>query len=236
VKLELKRVGDWSYYCVPEIEEAGIVHGFFTRESPLPVLEGQERDTFFKAFCLKDLIIMRQEHGDEVHIVNNGDKPVYGDGLILVKRGVAGIIKTADCLPIVIADPGYPMASIVHAGWRGTVKKITEKAVRSMVGLGADKRRMVALLGPSINACCYQVGEEVHREFQDAGFSEKIFSRSGDSLFLSLRQANKEILAREGVLKIGDADLCTFCTVDLFHSFRRGEGKKRQINFVSLAE
>jgi polyphenol oxidase len=236
MKFELKRMGDWSYYYVPEIEEAGIVHGFFTAESPLPVLEGQERNAFLQAFHLKDLIVMRQEHGDKVHIVNNGDKPGSGDGLVLVNKGVAGIIKTADCLPIIVADPDYPMASVVHAGWRGTVRKITRKAVRTMADLGAKKGRMVALLGPAINACCYRVGEEVHREFKDAGFSEGIFSRNRDSLFLSLRQANKEILAREGVLTIGDADLCTFCTADLFYSFRRGEKEKRQINFVSLAE
>jgi polyphenol oxidase len=236
MKFELKRVGQWSYYYAPEIVESGIRHGFFTKESPSPFLEGEERDRFLEAFSFKDAIVLRQEHGDKVHFVNNGDRPESGDGLILVKKGVAGIIKTADCLPIIIADPGCPMVSIVHAGWRGTVKKITQKAVGSMADLGAEKGRMVALLGPSINACCYRVGEDVYREFRDAGFSERAFSRSRDSFFLSLRQANRELLEHEGVRRIGDADLCTFCTADVFHSFRRGETEERQINFVSLAE
>ncbi len=236
MKFELKRVGEWSYHYAPEIEEKGIVHGFFTRESPPPLLEERGKEAFLKAFSLEDAIVMRQEHGDSVHVVRDGDRPVAGDGLILLKKGVAGVIKTADCLPIIIADPGYPMASIVHAGWRGTAKKITLRAVQIMADLGAVKSRMAALLGPSINACCYRVGEEVYNEFRAAGFSEAVFSRSEESLFLSLRDANRELLEREGVQEIGEIDLCTFCSASLFHSYRRGETERRQLNFVSLAE
>ena len=236
MKFELKRVGEWSYYHVPEIEERGIVHGFFTKESPAPLLQGREKETFLRAFSLEDAIVMRQEHGDAVHVVRDGERPLVGDGLILLKKGVAGVIKTADCLPIIIADPFCPMTSIVHAGWRGTVRKITRKTVQTMAGLGAKRGRMVALLGPSINACCYRVGEDVYKEFMDAGFSENAFRHTGDSLFLSLRQANRELLESEGVRYISDADLCTFCTAERFHSFRRGETDKRQINFVSLNE
>jgi polyphenol oxidase len=236
MEFELRRLGNWSYYYVLEIEKAGIVHGFFTKESPLPLLDGEERDRFLRVLGLKDLIIMRQEHGSEVHTVSGAGRPASGDGLIILEKGVAGIIKTADCLPIIIADPGYPMASIVHAGWRGTVKRITQKAVRSMADLGAKKGRMVALLGPSINECCYRVGEEVYREFQSAGFSERTFTRRENALFLSLRQANREMLEQGGVERIVDADFCTFCTAGLFHSFRKGETERRQINFVSLKE
>ena len=128
------------------------------------------------------------------------------------------------------------MASIVHAGWRGTAKKITLKTIGAMADLGARRERMTALLGPSINTCCYRVGEDVYREFMDAGFSENSFSRTTDSLFLSLRQANRELLEAEGVRQIGDADICTSCTAGRFHSYRRGETDKRQINFVSLNE
>ena len=234
MRFDLRQTGEWSYYYSPEVEEEGVVHGFFTKESPSPVLQGEERKRFLRAFSFKDAIVLRQEHGDTVHIVGNGDRPVSGDGLIIVERGLAGIIKTADCLPIIIADPGYPMVSIVHAGWRGTAKRIVQRAIRSMVGLGAKERRMVALLGPSINVCCYQVGEDVYREFQNAGFSEDVFSRSGGYFFLSLRRANREILEREKVGKIGDADTCTFCNAGTFYSFRRGERENRQINFVSL--
>jgi hypothetical protein len=236
MKFELRTTGDWSYYYLPELEEAHITHGFFTKNSPSHALAGREKEVFLETFGLKDAIIMNQEHGDKVSIVRGGEKPESGDGIILIEKGVAGIIKTADCLPVVIAEPAYPMASIIHAGWRGTVKKIVYNAVHTMIGLGAERRRMIALLGPSISSCCYEVGQDVHKAFQNEGFSGGIFQKVGESLFLSIRQANRELLEDAGIINIFDIDLCTFCNKDFFHSYRRGETGKRQINFVSLTE
>jgi hypothetical protein len=236
MQFELKTTGDWSYYCLPELEKAGIAHGFFTKNSPSHILEGKERDRFLKAFGLNDAIIMSQEHGDKVHIIRDGEKPASGDGIVLIEKGTAGIIKTADCLPVIIAEPNYPMVSVIHAGWRGTVEKIVQKAVQAMTGIGAEKKHMTALLGPSISSCCYEVGQDVYRAFQKAGFSEEIFHKTGGSLFLDIARANREIFGNEGIKNIFDINLCTFCNKDLFHSYRRGEAEKRQINFVSLME
>ena len=135
----LRHINDWSYYYLPELEKAGIVHGFFTKASPSHTFMGNDRTAFLEAFSLQDLIVMDQVHGDEVHVVRNGERPEKGDGIILVERNVAAIIKTADCLPVIIVEPEYPMAAIVHAGWRGTAQKITQKAVAKMVALGARK-------------------------------------------------------------------------------------------------
>lgn len=237
MKFELKQVGDWSYYYFHELEQKNICHGFFTRKSPSGKLEGKDKNLFLDIFGLKDAVIMRQEHGDNVHIVRNGDRPASGDGIILIEKGVAGIIKTADCLPIIICDPDFPMASIIHAGWRGTAKKITQKTIHEMVRLGAKKGKMIALLGPSINSCCYEVGEDVYAAFLNEGFSERIFRKAGESsFFLKIRQTNIELIKDEGINEIYDLDLCTCCSKGLFNSYRRGETEKRQINFVSLMQ
>ncbi len=236
MKFELKTIDNWSYYYLPELEKAGIVHGFFTKNSPSHILEGKEKDRFLKTFGLNDAIIMSQEHGDKVHIIRDGEKPASGDGIVLIKKGVAAIIKTADCLPVIIAEPGYPMVAVIHSGWRGTVKKIVQKTVHTMTGLGAEKKHMIVLLGPSISSCCYEVGQEVYTAFQKAGFSEGIFHKTGESLSLDISRANREILENEGIKNIFDINLCTFCSKDLFHSYRKGEAEKRQINFVSLME
>jgi len=234
MRFEIKTTGDWSYYCFPDMEEAGITHGFFTKNSPSHLLAGQEKQMFLSAFSLTDAIVMNQEHGDTVNIIKNGDKPASGDGIVLIEKGTAGIIKTADCLPVIICEPGYPMASIIHAGWRGTVKKIAQKAVNTMTELGAEKKRMTAFLGPCINPCCYEVGADVYTVFQNELFSEGIFHKSKGSVFLNIRQANREILEGTGIKNIFDINLCTFCNKDIFYSYRRGEVEKRQINFVSL--
>lgn len=234
IGFELKHIKGWSYYCLPELERLGIVHGFFTRESPPHTSQLIEKQGFLDALSIRDAIMLHQEHGDKVHIIRDGKKPSKGDGMILLEKNVAGIIKTADCLPVIICEPDYPMVSIVHAGWRGTAKRITQKAVRKMIELGADRSRVIAILGPSINQCCYKVGGDVYRAFKDEGFSEDVFQHTGDSFFLNLRKANMEMIANEGIENVYDLDLCTFCNDNLFHSYRRGEREKRQINFVSL--
>jgi len=192
-----------------------------------------ERARFLNAFELNDLIVIRQEHGDEVHVIKDGFRPVSGDGLILLEKGIAGIVKTADCLPIVVCQPDYPVASIIHAGWRGTAKRIVLNAIEKMMQIGVERNKMSAILGPSIGSCCYEVKEDLYNVFMDEHFSGSIFKYKNDSIFLDIRQANIEILKDEGI-KIFDINICTRCSEGVFHSYRGGEKEKRQINFVSL--
>lgn len=234
MSFELRRVNYWSYYYLPELEKKGIAHGFFTKKSPLSSFAGSDRTAFLESLSLRDLIVMEQEHGDEVHVIQNGERPVGGDGIILLERNVAAIIKTADCLPVIIVEPDHPIAAIVHAGWRGTAQRITQKAVKKMITLGARREKMVALLGPSIRACCYEVGGDVRDIFRKEGFSEKVFAKKNTSVYLDLAKANRELLAAESIDHVYDAGLCTFCSDDIFASYRRGERSARQINFVSL--
>lgn len=232
---ELREKAGWSYYALPEFEATGIVHGFFTGRTPSHRMEGRERQDFLDAFRLKDTAIMLQEHGDTVHVVEGGRRPSSGDGIILLEKGVAGIIKTADCLPVILADPGFPMAAIVHAGWRGTAKRIVASAIRRMADLGAKREDMAALMGPAIGPCCYEIQEDVRDVFVKEGFSGGVIRRrEGGGLSLDLKAANRETLLGEGVERIHDAALCTYCSGGLFHSFRKGEKDRRQINFVSL--
>jgi YfiH family protein len=234
MKFELTHKGDWSYYRIPELEAADIVHGFFTKASPSLEPYGKDGKAFLDAFALQRFVMMDQEHGDRIHVIRDGEKAESGDGVIIIERNVAGIIKTADCLPVIIAAPGLPMAAIVHAGWRGTVRKISLKAVQKMVELGAAKEGLIVLMGPSIGSCCYEVKEDVCNVFNNEGFSERVFRKANDATYLDIREANRELLRREGVKEIYDAGLCTYCSSGRFASYRRGDQGKRQINFVSL--
>lgn len=231
---QIKYAGPWSYFHIPEIEEMGLLHGFFTASSPVVTVDKTQGRDFIDLFRLKDFIALHQEHGDTVHVIRDGYRPRTGDGIIITEKNVAGVIKTADCLPVILFEPDYPVVSIVHAGWRGTLKKITKKAVRVISDLGGNIEKIVAILGPSVNRCCYTVGDDLYIAFKEMGFSDSIFKITENSFFLSLRKANKEILFDEGVSVIYDIDICTLCTDGLFHSYRRGDRDKRQINFVSL--
>lgn len=102
-----------------------------------------------------------------------------GDALVTDQPAVLLSVRTADCLPVLIVDPRRRAVAAVHAGWRGLLKRIVEKTVERMHGVfGSEPRDLVAALGPSIRACCYEVGPEVvgafHEQFPQA---DKFFHR-----------------------------------------------------------
>jgi YfiH family protein len=233
-EFEVRTDGAWSYFALPSLTNAGIVHGFMTRSSDSIVSNPEARESFLRIRGATDMIIMDQEHGSTVHVVAKGERPVAGDGLLMVEKGVIGVIKTADCLPVILYAAGYPVAAVVHAGWRGTVKGITGKALRLLIDMGIERERIGALIGPGIGPCCYEVKEDVTSAFREAGFGDSIFEDRGASTYLDLKKANRESIEREGIREIHDTGLCTACTPDLFHSARRDKPSGRQISFVLL--
>ena len=234
-EFELKTDGFQSYFTLPPLADAGIVHGFMTKTSDSIVSDRSEQERFVRSMGAEDVIIMDQEHGSTVHVVEKGERPRAGDGLVMVEKGVVGVIKTADCLPVILYAADSSVAAIVHAGWRGTVKAITGKALRLMIAMGVGRDRIGALIGPGIGPCCYEVREDVLTAFREAGFGEHIFARRGASTFLDLKKANRELIEAEGVSEIHDTGLCTACLPGLFYSARRDKLLGRQINFVLLA-
>lgn len=234
MEFELKTVDQWSYYHVPQIEKLGIVHGFMTKSSDALATDADEKERFRRMLGARSYVTMQQEHGNAVHIIESGERPRAGDGLVLKEKGVIGVIRTADCLPIIILEPARMTVAIVHAGWRGTAKRIVQRAVQAMLGSGGIPSKMAALIGPGIGPCCYNVGQDVVRAFTDAGFGPDVFTRKDDKTYLDLRKANREMLQRQGIRDISEVDVCTACNPDLFFSARRDGDAGRQINFVHL--
>jgi len=231
---ELNHLGRWSHFSLPRVGGLGIIHGFMTRSSNDIIEDPASRLRFTDAFGASSAIIMRQEHGNQVHLIKDGERPSAGDGIILLEKGVMAIIKTADCLPVILYDPGFPMAAIVHAGWRGTAARITEKALERMVALGAKTSRIGAIVGPGIGPCCYRVGPEVIADFHRAGFTDRVFTERDGLFFLDLKAANREMILARGIATIDDLGLCTSCRQDLFFSARSDKHAGRLVNFLLL--
>lgn len=231
-RFELVRHGAWSYFHLPYLERSGFFHGFVAR--PPASIGTSDVRSALQAFGFERHVLMNQEHGDEVHVVRDGERPKAGDGLVLVEKQVAGIIKTADCLPIILCSTSEPVAGIVHAGWSGTALGIVRNAVREMGFLGTKPGDIVALIGPGIGPCCYEVREDVAGIFGSVRFAEDVVEERAGRLFLDLKRANRLILQAEGVTKIEDIEFCTYCRPDLFVSARRDKGRERQINFVMV--
>ena len=127
------------------------------------------------------LITLKQRHTDIVRALDraplrkadvvqrepDGALKLFGDALVTNQPGLLLAVQVADCLPILLLDPKRRVAAAVHAGWRGTAKRITEKTVGLMrARFGCRPRDLRAVLGPGIHSCCYEVGHEVVEAFE----------------------------------------------------------------------
>lgn len=141
------------------------------------------REKFFRAIAASKMrvVALRQIHSDVVHVIDSGnesagdtdspetqssDAAPQGDALITREPGVLLVIQTADCVPILLADPKHRAIAAIHSGWRGTVRRIAAKAMgRMQMEFGTKPEDVVAALGPGIGQSCYEVGTEVAAEF-----------------------------------------------------------------------
>jgi len=158
--------------------------------------------------------------------VQVGPRP-EADILVTNEAEVLLAVRTADCLPILVADSDRRAVAAVHAGWRGTLDGVAEAAIAAMGrAFGSSPRSLVAALGPSIRCCCYEVGPEVEDAFRKRWpESGAFFHRSSPNARarLDLVAANLAQLHRSGVpsSQIHVAEFCTACRTDLFFSYRK---------------
>ncbi|WP_038247617.1 peptidoglycan editing factor PgeF [Ghiorsea bivora] len=160
------------------------------------------------------------------------------DILLATDQGVALAVRTADCVPILLADQQAGVIAAVHAGWKGTVAQAVFKAVQAMCERGANAEKIVTSLGPSIGPCCFEVSPDVAKKFSDVCQQNVSFYRHG-TYFVDLASVNQEQLLCAGVQpeNIETSSHCTVCHIDpLYYSFRRDEGDTgRQLSMIMLA-
>lgn len=209
------------------------------------------------------MITLRQVHSDIIRCVDSiPDEPLAGDGLITVMPEMLLAIQTADCLPVIIVDTKRHAVGVFHAGWRGTVKRIVEKGVGEMVRcFGSRPKDMKAAIGPGIQGCCYEVGEEVRTKFESQfSYGASLFRELKESdpvrekypllfltarapghselpkkIFLDLVEANRQQLIAAGVSKknVETSTLCTNCHPELLFSYRAEKGKTGRMMAVA---
>jgi YfiH family protein len=180
-------------------------------------------------------VTLRQIHSTKVILAQECGPATEGDALITDNPGVFVAVKTADCLPILIADPEKRVVAAVHAGWRGTVAGVAAETVAEMAGrFGCRPENLRAAFGPSIRGCCYEVGPEVAAQFA------LLFPEREDlegRAHVDLAEANRRILGAAG-LKLEHLDVeapCTRCYPAEFHSWRRdGEAAGRMFSGVGI--
>jgi len=238
-----------------------LVHGFSTRAAgnlgrstgnpDRPLEHNQRKFVGLAGGNRMKLLKLRQVHSSLARVVHGRTvSGLAGDSLLTRQHGLLLGIKTADCLPILLVDSRQRAVGAVHAGWRGAVRRVAEKAVGEMrLRFGCDPADLHAAIGAGIQACCFQVGSEVLDEFACQFVDADQFCRretpnpalcmlprqiltDGNRPFdwqaaargnVDLAEANRRQLLAAGLPagQIYNAGLCTACDREWFYSHRR---------------
>ncbi len=169
-------------------------------------------------------------HGAAVLTVDSPTPRVAGeaDALITDTAGLMLTMRFADCTPLLFFEPARRLVGLAHAGWRGTIRNVAAATVAAMVKQGCRRERIIAVIGPSIGPCCYEVGAEVISQvqatFKQADRLLRPNGRAQHALF-DLWAANCQQLSEAGVQTIVTTGLCTACRTDEFFSHRAEQGR-----------
>jgi purine-nucleoside/S-methyl-5'-thioadenosine phosphorylase / adenosine deaminase len=233
------------------LTRAGFVHAFFTRQGgvsggvfhslnlsgdvgdePAHVRENLRRVSLVLGVGPERLYVPRQVHGRAVLLLDGspGDAGVPltpADALVSNAPGLACAVRTADCVPILLADPSTGRVAAIHAGWRGVVEDVVGASVALMASLGSRPEALIAAIGPHISASAFEVGEEVALLLTRSGAAEHFIKRSpGDKAHVDLAGIVSAQLTRAGLAQAAIEQVagCTYQEQAAFFSYRR-DGK-----------
>ena len=245
-----------------ELKHPRIAHGFFGRQGGRStgifaslncgLGSGDDRATVVQnrevvARALggeeRQIVTTHQVHSAEAIAVtkawNHDDRPKV-DGMVTNAPGVILGVLTADCGPVLFADAEAGVIGAAHAGWKGALNGITDATVLKMETLGADRSRIVAVLGPTISGSAYEVGPEFRERF-DAVSGSRFFTDSAKKNHYMFDLPGYLVTRMQsfGVGQVIDSGLCTYRSEDEYYSYRRAthRGEKdygRQIAVIGL--
>jgi polyphenol oxidase len=230
----------------PTLALAGIRHGFFTRRGGVSnglyaTLNGglgsrdnaasvaENRARMAQALGVRPLALLTayQKHSPDVVTVEipwSADARPHADAIVTQVPGLAVGVTTADCGPILLADPVAGVIGAAHAGWRGALAGIVDATIAAMKALGARPERICAALGPMIRQQNYEVGPDLITRFTaEDGANERFFAaaaRNSHALF-DLAGYIRARVTRAGIRQVEDLALCTYADAAQFFSFRR---------------
>ncbi|WP_210485091.1 peptidoglycan editing factor PgeF [Microvirga antarctica] len=220
-------------------------HGFFTRiggvsegiyaslngglgssDDPAHVRENRRRMAADLDIEPGALLSVHQVHSADAVIVSGpweGERP-KADGMATSATGVALAITTADCGPVLFADPHVNVIGAAHAGWRGALTGVLEATIVAMESLGARRDKIVAVLGPTISQAAYEVGPDFVSRFLDVDEAHAAYfiaSERKDHAMFDLPGFIGMRLATAGIGEFANLGLCTYADEEQFFSYRR---------------
>ena len=179
----------------------------------------------------KNIISPEQKHTNNIKIVTSIEDNVSDtDGIITAVPELVVMLLFADCIPVILFSPKNKVLGVIHAGWRGTAKKIVLKGVKIFTdNFNIYPEEIKAAIGPAIGQCCYPVSIDVASELKMSinDDYDKIFinDKNTDKVKIDLKKLNARQLMEIGVKNIDILDYCTSCHNSLFYSYRADNGK-----------
>ena len=191
------------------------------RDQDYAILENRRSFVHKLGLDGNSLVLPRQVHSKEVAIVSAPCTLPGTDGAITQQKDIVLSIQVADCIPLFLFHKTSHIIGLIHSGWRGTQLGIGPAALQKIVN--GQPEEVMAVIGPSIEQCCFEVGPEVANEF-DSLFSVK---GSADRQMLDLKSIVKKQLVQAGLLEnqILVDKHCTYCEKDRYFSYRRDGDK-----------
>jgi YfiH family protein len=249
-----------AWYQFEGLEGSGVAHALLTRlggvsvppfatlnlghtvGDDLAAVEESHRRAFAALGLRREQIVSPyQVHGTHVRPVfraHGGSVQPATDGLLTTTPGVALLLRFADCVPLVLFDPGRRAVGLVHAGWKGAAGNIAAAAVAAFARhAGSRPQDLWAGIGPAIGPCCYQVGSEIAASVARACLAgaEVIRQRDG-GLYLDLPGAVRAQLSAMGVRQIEMSNLCTACHIGEWFSHRAERGRTGRFGALVMLE
>ncbi len=185
---------------------------------------------------------VHQVHSARVVTVDEKDTPekmaaIAADALVTSHPQIILSVRTADCVPVLLAHPEVRCVGAIHAGWRGLVGGIILATVEKMFSAyKAEPKTTLAAVGPAIGNCCYEVDATVASALAEAVGDPSVVMKRNGKLFADLHAVARLQLLRCGIppQRMEFWGLCTRCNENLFYSNRRGDGKRRQNAFIGI--
>ncbi len=254
------------YYTIPSFEATGLVrHGFSTREGGVSdgcyssmnlrfncddtrenVLQNYKIMADTLGMDYTRLVLSKQVHEDIVHTASEDDigngvvKPnkfTSVDALITDKKGIPLVTLYADCVPLFFLDKRQGVIATAHSGWKGTVKRIGGKTIEKMKkDYGSRTEDILTAIGPSIQECHFEVGDEVAEIFIRE-FGSDTAVKYGEKYHVNMQKAIKKQFKECGIPEenIDDCGICTYCNSELLFSHRKTNGKRGNLGaFIEL--
>ncbi|GAA0734631.1 peptidoglycan editing factor PgeF [Clostridium oceanicum] len=191
-------------------------------------------------FSVEKVGYLSQIHSNNIYEYKNQIcDNLEGDAIISNKKSVAIGIFTADCVPILLYDKKNKAIAAIHSGWRGTYNHITMDTIdRLNKEYNTKAEDIIAIIGPHISKCCYEVSESLISKFKnDNLYNDFIIDDGNRNLDLSqciIAQLLNKKVSNENIL---DLNMCTYCNEDYrFHSYRKDQNTGRQFSFVYISE